>query len=182
MTVQPRAERLAAAPDLAALLGVKPSHPRLGPALDSASAKFRAAVRHPVSRLTSTVVLDGDGTRSLLLPAIPVVQVASVRLAGRADPLTAGVDFQVSSRFGILRRTGGTWPDELDAVTVEFTHGFEPIPDAIAEAVLEHAAAVFRARPGVASLAIGGEATTWAAGVTETWSTAVAEFHLGRRG
>lgn len=181
MTVQPRAERLAAAADLAALLGVRANHPRLVPALESASARFRVAVRHPVSRMTSTVTLDGDGTRTLLLPAIPVIEIAVVDVDG-IGPLTAGRDYEVSSRFGILRRRDGCWPDAYDAVTVTFTHGFDPIPDSIAEAVLEQAAAVFGAKPGIQSSAVGGEATTWVAGVTASWTDAVAEYHIGRRG
>lgn len=183
--VQPRAERLADPSDLAALLGVRTNHPRVGPALAQASARFRGAVRHPVTRTRTRVVMDGSGVRDLLLPGVQVVSaVVHLRPAdGSAalTPLVRGRDFQVSSRFGILRRTAGPWPDQLDAVDVDFEHGWEVVPDDIAEAVLEQAAAVFRGRPGIQSLAVGSEATTWTPGVSEAWKTAVDRYHIGRR-
>lgn len=184
--VQPRAERLADPSDLAALLGVRTNHPRVGPALAQASARFRGAVRHPVTRTRTRVVMDGSGVRDLLLPGVQVVGEVVVRLnpaSGTGPPatLTRGRDFQVSSRFGILRRTAGPWPDQLDAVDVDFEHGWEVVPDDIAEAVLEQAAAVFRGRPGIQSLAVGSEATTWTPGVSEAWKTAVDRYHIGRR-
>ena len=183
--VQPRAEKLADPADLAALLGVRTNHPRVGPALDAASARFRGAVRHPVTRSRTHTVLDGSGVRDLLLPAVQVTSaLVHLRPADGISPMTPlvrGRDFQVSSRFGILRRTNGVWPDQLDAVDVDVEHGWEVVPDDIAEAVLEQAAAVFRGRPGIQSLAVGAEATTWTPGVSEAWKTAVDRYHIGRR-
>ncbi len=181
VTVQPRAERLADPADLGRLLGVRADHPKVGPALDQASARFRGAVGHAVSPTTVEVVMDGNGVRDLLLPAVGIRRSPGPVVVLNGVTLALGVDYELSSRFGILRRRGGVWPDQLDAVSVEFTYGWSPIPDDIAEAVLEQAAAVFVGRPGIGQQTVGAESTTWTPGVTVAWSTAVTRYSLGRR-
>lgn len=179
--VQPRAERLADPADLGKLLGVRADHPKVGPALDQASARFRGAVGHDVSRTTVQVVMDGNGVRNLLLPAVQIARTPGPVVVLNGATLTLGIDYELSSRFGILRRCGGVWPDQLDALDVQFTYGWSPIPDDIAEAVLDQAAAVFVGRPGIGQQTVGAESTTWTPGVTVAWSTAVTRYSIDRR-
>ena len=55
-------------------------------AVNSASARFRGAVRHPVSLVADeSVWLDGHGGLMLLLPAAPVLAVTTVEVLGEPD-------------------------------------------------------------------------------------------------
>jgi len=69
-------------------------------------------------------VLDGNGTRVLLLPETPVSDVATVEVDGEElDP----DDYQWSAD-GYLRKLNGTWPTDLRSIEVTYTHGYATIP------------------------------------------------------
>lgn len=63
------------------------------------------------------VVLDGNGARSLLLPAWPVTNVATIEVNGTD---ASGWSW---SRTGELR-AAGTWPAGLRSITVTYSHGY----------------------------------------------------------
>ncbi|GGU52601.1 mobile element protein [Streptomyces lavendofoliae] len=168
--------------ELAVWLGVPETDPKLLAALNAASRRFRGAVRHPVSLVSGdTVVLDGTGAHSLLLPAAPVVSVESVELEGAA--LTAGTDYDWSAD-GYLRRLTTTWPDRLRCLHVTYTHGYALIPEDIKEVVIDQARAMYRVQPGVQTMQVGGQSIGFGAqasiGVTAQWSAMVEKYRLNR--
>lgn len=168
--------------ELAVWLGVSETDPKLLSALAAASRRFRGAVRHPVTLIADdTVVLDGTGSCSVLLPAAPVVSVTSVELEGTA--LTVGVDYEWSAD-GFLRRLGGLWPCRLRCLEVVYAHGLEPIPEDIQEVVLDQARAMYAIQPGVQQKTVGSQSVTFGAqaatGVTAQWSAAVEKYQLNR--
>ena len=147
--------------------------------LEAASSRFRGAVRHPVSLVEDDVVwLDGDGSRALLLPAAPVLEVSSVQVDG------AEVEVEWSDA-GVLSRRSGRWPDRMRAVRVVYSHGYDPVPAEVREAVVAMARYLAVAQPGVSSMQVGGQTvTTSAAAVDATvggpWDTVVAAYRLNR--
>lgn len=181
MTAPAEPPLLASAAELAGLLGVPADSPKLLAALRDASRRFRGAVRHPVHKITADEAwLDGDGSTELLLPAIPVLARPLVEVDGQALE-ASGFEW---SRTGILRRHGG-WPDRLNAIRVVYDHGYDPIPEDIAEAVLDQACVMYDPRRrGVQSVQAGGTSVTYGAtssvGVTAQWTTAVEAYRLGR--
>lgn len=170
------ASDLLAAPEtLAARLGASASDPRIRDALAAASARFRAAVRHHVSHVDDdTVVLDGTGSESLLLPHSPVTAVSAVVVEG------SDVTEQVQrSTEGMLRYPGG-FPDTLGAVSVTYSHGYDPVPDEIADVVLSAAETAYAGAGDVASMTVGGEQVTFRQGVSHAWSVVADQYRLNR--
>lgn len=174
---------LAEPADLAIWLGVPATDPKLLQALAAASSRFRGQVRHHVSLVTDDLLtLDGNGSRSVLLPAEPVAAVTSLLLNG--DPLVDGTDFEWSED-GYVRRLGcGLWPNKLRCIRITYSHGYAEIPEDIAEAVIDQARAQHAVRPGVQSVQVGGQSVAFGAqasiGVTAQWSAAVAKYRLNR--
>ncbi|WP_263251630.1 head-tail connector protein [Saccharopolyspora rosea] len=162
---------------LARLTGLPADDPGLLGALNRASERFRGAVGHPVTPVVrDEIVVDGDGSRSLLLPAVPVTAVHQVDVDGQ--PVA---DYQWS-RNGILR-SAGCWPDRLGAVRVVYDHGYPPneVPGDIADAVLVQAQMILDQNPGVSSMSTGGVSVSFSrVGVTEAWSKAVERHRIGR--
>ncbi|GAA2629622.1 mobile element protein [Streptomyces axinellae] len=170
---------LASPDDLAAWLGVPADDPKLMQALNAASSRFRGAVRHHVTPVVDDIaVLDGNGRRAVLLRAAPVTAVASVALDG--EPLTED-DYEWSAD-GFLRRMCGCWPDRLRCIRVVYTHGYEPVPEDIAEVVLDQARAQFTVVPGLTSMTVGGQTLAFGAqasiGVTAQWTSVVERYRL----
>jgi hypothetical protein len=175
-------EFLADPDELAAWLGVSADDARLRQALAAASRRFRGAVRHQVSLVADDhSVLDGGGREALLLPAAPVTAVTSVKLDGTL--LAEGTDFAWSAD-GFLRRLGCCWPDRLRCVDVVYSHGYDPVPDDIAEVVIDQARAMYRVEPGIQTKTVGGQSVTFgvqsAIGVTAQWTDAVVRYRLNR--
>lgn len=172
-------EPLASGDDLATLLDVPVTDGKLLLALRRASDRFRGAVRHPVSLIVDDVVLlDGDGSQALILPAAPVIGTPTVKVA---DVLVT--DFSVSSRHGVLRRKAG-WSDDLGNIEVTYTHGYENIPGDIQDAVLEQAELQFQILAGVTQMSLGSQSVAFGTkatvGVTQRWSDAVETHRLNR--
>lgn len=146
-------------------------------ALNSVSARFRGEVRHPVSLVADEEIwLDGHGGTVLALPAAPVVAVTLVEMLG--IPVT---DY-TWSRQGMLRREN-RWPDELDAVRVVYTHGYDPIPDEIAEAVITEARYMLTVEPGLSSMTVGGESVAFVSPtgpMPQSWTRAVDRYRINR--
>jgi hypothetical protein len=168
--------------ELAVWLGVLENDQKLLSALNAASRRFRGAVRHPVSLVTDdTIVLDGRGQESVLLPAAPVTAVASVKLDGEA--LEVDVAYAWSAD-GFLRRLGGSWPDRLRCIEVTYSHGYATIPEDIQEVVIDQARAIYAVQPGVQQKTVGSQSVTYGAqaatGVTAQWSAMVEKYQLNR--
>lgn len=167
------AEYLATPEALAAELGVPADDPVLLRSLAAATQRFQTAVGHPVWRVENDeILIDGDGSTVLVLPSPHVVAVHEVRVHEQV------VDVEWSES-GTLRYKG-RFPDAWRAVRVRYDHGWDPIPDDVAAAVLEAAAASYRGTPGLQSMTVGGESLSFAReGVTQTWSDAVEAYKAG---
>lgn len=173
---------LADATELAVWLGVPATDAKLLAALNAASRRFRGAVRHPVSLVAGdTIVLDGRGQESILLPAAPVTAVSSVELDG--EPLDVDVAYAWSVD-GFLRRLGGYWPDRLRCIEVTYSHGYAMVPEDIQEVVIDQARAIYSVQPGVQQKTVGSQSVTFGAqaatGVTAQWSAMVEKYQLNR--
>jgi hypothetical protein len=122
------------------------------------------------------ILLDGNGTELLLLPAAPFTTIA-VEVDGEAV-----TDYTASTRAGVLRRSA-LWPDGLENIQVTYTHGYATIPGAIQDAVLEQAAIQARVPAGVQQETAGTQSITWGlaatTGVTQKWADAVNLYRLG---
>lgn len=113
--------QFASAFELSAFIDAEVSEQRAELILTMASSAVATAAGVPIGRVEDdTVTLDGNGAPSLLLPAWPVVAVATVAVDG--DQLADGS--WSWSRTGELRRHGGVWPSRLRAVDVTYTHGY----------------------------------------------------------
>jgi hypothetical protein len=92
---------------------------------DVASAIVRDAAGSPISESTSTVTLEGRGSR-LLLPGGPVTAVSAVSVDG-----VAVTDYKLLS--GSLTRPCGF--DDGSEVTVTYAHGLPAVPADIVDMV-----------------------------------------------
>lgn len=99
--------------------------------LGSASEAVRTAAGHPITELTSTVVLEGKPSRTLFLPSLPVTDVDSVSVDGEAT-----TSFRVLPG-GRLWRIDGLWSPtwEPTLVTVTYTHGYAVVPADVVDLV-----------------------------------------------
>ena len=67
-----------------------------------------------------TLILDGTGTDTILLPSRLVVNVVSVKIRGEELP-EASYEWSI---IGALRRLDGVWPTAYRSVEVTLEHGF----------------------------------------------------------
>lgn len=168
--------QLASPDDLGLIVGRPATDPKVLLALRRASDRFEGEIGYAVALTTETVSLAGDGSRALLLPAVPVVGQVAVAISGL--PV---LDFQTAGRAGVLRRDSG-WPDGLDNIVVTYTHGWDKVPGDIADAVLEQAESTYRLLVGVANVQSGSESIGYFAsvttGVTQRWTDTVERYQL----
>lgn len=180
-TTAPDRPLLADVEHLAALLRVPDSHPGVQVALQLASDRFRGESRRSITAVTNDeVVLDGDGSRVLLLPDAPIRQLHTVEVDGR--DVTGEVEHSPAN--GLLRRAT-CWPDRLGAIKVVYDHGYAEVPGDVVAAVIGLARVIFITVPGLSSMTIGSQSTVFTSaaaglsgGVTETWTAAVANYRL----
>lgn len=176
-------DMLADPDELAALSGIPADDGRLLAVLRAESRRFAGAVRHPVRLVDAdTVILDGHGTRSLILPAVPVVAVTSVQVDG--EELAA--DAYEWSADGLLERAE-LWPRRRRAIRVVYSHGYDPIPGPVSAAVIQAAHLALVVEPGVSSLSVGGMSISYGtsfggsvAGATTSWTAAVEAYRINR--
>lgn len=150
---------------------------RVTEACRNASARFREAVRHPVTDTgPQEFTLDGTGTRYVQLPVLnPVLERVSIN----------GVEVKPRvSRHGILEFTDPT-PRGLGVVYVQIKNsGLETVPEGISGPVTWAALLRVGQYPGVQSIAVGSMNAVYGATgttvVTEEWSQAVANYQIGR--
>lgn len=118
----------------------------------------------------SRVILDGDGTSTLLLPEVPVTDVARVAV----DGVELTPDEYEWSSDGLLRLTYpcALFPNRYQGVDVTYSHGFDPIP---ADLQLTCAAMACRLSRSDGGLDAGGEVTFEAVGAYQVrYATATA--------
>jgi hypothetical protein len=113
---------------------------------------------------TDTVLLDGTGTRKLVLPRWPVTAVTAVTLTDDGTVLAEGTDRDYTwSASGILYRRGSCWPCEPQAVEATVTAGLPAAPDGVRRIVLRLAAQAWNNPAGtIASETLGDHAVTYA--------------------
>jgi hypothetical protein len=75
---------------------------------------------HIAPNLEQDITLDGDGTKTLLLPSMHVTDVASVLVDGK--DLVGEIDW---SAKGIVQLRRGVFPDRLGSIKVRLRHGFD---------------------------------------------------------
>lgn len=134
-------------------------------------------------RATVTDVLDGTGTRAIVLSRVPVLAVASVTVA---DTLIDATLYAVERRVGLLRMKSGVFPRALGNVSVVYSAGFEDadLPaDAIGVA-LDVARYIYdRASTGAiaaSSLSIGGSNINIVPGLPRDLRNSIERLRSGR--
>lgn len=186
---------LALAADLATLSGRAATDPKLLKRLDDASARFREAVLHDVTRKVE-VDLELDGTRTsrlMLPPPLPIISVEAVEVEGVVLEPSA---YRLSKSAGYLLLLGGrVWPDLPGSVLVSYTHGYDAtivetagvkklpgVPDGIQTAVLGLAEMLLNTEAGVASRTVLGDTVQFGAaatvGVTQQWTDTVENYRV----
>ena len=170
---------LASPADLAVRLHVASTDPDLLLALQRASGRFIGESGQPIVLVENDETwLSGQDSRTLLLPAFPVIGTPTIKINGETV-----TDWDIGRERGILRRKGGVWPDGLDNIHIKWTHGWAEIPADIQDAILEQAETQFHAIAAIASTSAGGESITFSAqatlGVTNRWAEAVTRYRVG---
>ena len=143
----------------------------------------REAGRTFKKRATVTDVLDGSGTRAIVLSRVPVLAVASVTVEGSViDPTL----YTVEKTLGLVRLKSGTFARVLGNVSVVYSAGYEDadLPaDAIGVA-LDVARYVYdRASTGAiaaSSLSIGGSNISIVPGLPRDLRNSIERLRSGR--
>lgn len=96
-------------------------------ALEYASDLVRTYTGRTFDRIEDTVVLDGTGTQSLLLPNPPIAEVLSVITLDSQGEETEidPADYRLAGSAGILRRIDGlNWPRGWQNIEVDLVSGY----------------------------------------------------------
>lgn len=129
-------------------------------ALDSATAMVRAIVYQYIEEVEDDViVLDGTGTRVLLLPETPVSDVSLVEIDGEE----LDDDEYQWSADGYVRKLNGTWTTDLRSIEVTYSHGYATIPALIVSITAKLAARMLDTPISVRQEAIGAYSATYTA-------------------
>ncbi len=98
-------------------------------ALEGASGAIRAWCGWSISQEETTFTVEGSGLVPLSLPTLLLTEVAEVVVDGETLAEGTGYEDYQFSRSGQLFRSAG-WPARVK-VTVECTHGHDPVPHVI---------------------------------------------------
>lgn len=102
--------------------GALPDSPQFW--LDAAHAAVRRFCGwHVAPVITESLTLDGNGSRSILLPSRRVTAITSVVEDG-----TTLTDFEWSES-GIITKPGGYWSRKHRSIVVSLSHGFDDASD-----------------------------------------------------
>lgn len=143
-------------------------------ALDSAEALIRTYCDQSFDLIEDDIVLlDGTGSRSLLLPQLPIIAVTSVSTFDEDDTETEldPSEYVVTETNGILWRKShrDVWCRGIANVSVTYDHGYAELPADLMGAIMDIAAR------GLAS-SVGGEVQAEAIG---TYSVTYADSASG---
>lgn len=145
-------------------------------ALEGATGTIQVYTCQDIERVEDQeVILDPPIGRLLLLPQMPVSEVASVEVLvdGEWVALTEGEDYVVSLSRGFLQRLGASagpswtnadeWPSQvspwgtgLGSIRVTYTHGYSEIPAAIKQVCLSLAARLFDNPTSLQQMTVAG--------------------------
>jgi hypothetical protein len=136
-------------------------------AVDAASEVCRSFCGISFDAATNqTVVLDGHGTRWLLLPEVPVTDVDSVTLYDGLSGetlLTEGADEDYTwTADGRLYRVNTIWPRTPQAITVQYDYGYSTVPSPVRMVAVQVAGRIF-AQGLARQESIGGYSLTYGA-------------------
>lgn len=152
-----------------------------------ASARVRSYCRwHVFPSLTETLTLDGPGQPFVMLPSMYVTDVASVT----EDGVLVDASLYEWSQTGQLWRAG-RWTGHFRGLAVEFTHGYDVVPDAVRDVVIAVAKRLPVGMSGVTQESAGGVSRLYggilggAAALSETFTalerTELAPYRLPPR-
>lgn len=128
-------------------------------ALEGASGLVVDECKHDFTVRDDTEVLNGNGSRVLLLPRPPVHDVTAV--AENGVLLTAGTHYDWD-RDGILRRIdGGVWWARARWYAVTYRHGWDGVTEVPKFVVLRVAARAIENPTGLSQEGTGGYSTSY---------------------
>lgn len=117
--------------DPTALTGF-PGAPFPASVVNSAAGQVRDECEwHIAPEVTETILVSTGRGSVALLPSLKVKEVLAVR-----DGDGNAIEGWKAKPNGVLRRTSGCWPDEIE---VEFTHGYATCPDSLLAVVADRA-------------------------------------------
>lgn len=109
---------------------------------------------HIFPRVKQEIILDGEGTSTILLPSLLVHDVEEVAIRSRPSTSQAGEEYEPIgeyewSKIGLLRRHGAGFPARYRSIRVVLDHGYEEVPADIAQVVIELALTALAAPAGI---------------------------------
>lgn len=173
------ATTLVAPYDMALMLGTEATDPLVTAACHRASGAFIGAIGYDPSRAVREFALTARKYDTLMLPAAPLNEVQSL-----VDRTTGeDLDYAYFDRDSatITRPRGVRWPTRWKAIQVVADTGFDEIPYAIVDAVMERAVILYNSPdPTISQVSEGSRSYSTAirslAGVTQKWSDAVEHY------
>lgn len=135
------------------------THPSDQDRLLQAQAVVRSYCGWHIAPLREDVelTLDGTGTQVLLLPTMHLVEVASVTDDGNAVDLA---DIQWWANGVVFNAT--RWTCERGAITINITHGYDPVPPDVQAVVQALATRAVANTQGLTSKTVGPFSETYA--------------------
>jgi hypothetical protein len=132
--------------------------------LDLATGAVDDEIGQSLELSTDPVLLDGSGTRKLVLPRWPVTAVSEVTLADTGEVLVHGKgEGYTWSAAGLLFRQGGCWPCDPQAVSLMLTAGHATAPAGVKRIVLRLAGGSWLNTAGALSAeTLGDHSATYA--------------------
>lgn len=127
------------------------------------------------------IVLDGPGSRILVLPTLKLTELTSVAENGVELDLA---DLSWSATGLVAKRDGSYWTDQFGAIAVTFSHGYASAPDFDhAVAVIAEAIASGRGDAALVRKRVDDVEYQWASGADSLAGTAglLDKFRLERR-
>lgn len=177
---------LASLADLAVLTRLPANNPRVELALRRASSRFEGSIEYSLGYVENDVFqLNGDGTRILQVPALPIIGAVSVQINNEADPVLSD-DFEINRGTGQLSLVCDYWPAGLGNIEVTYSHGYEDsedVPGDIQDAVLEHAVTICLTYAHIQQNSAGSAQESYIqaamVGVTQKWVDTVERYKIG---
>jgi hypothetical protein len=125
------------------------------------SRRFCSRVGYPVQRAFHVDTFDGDDLRDHICQHGPVLSVSSLTVDGSgvlARASTSGTGFYADGD-GVHLSTDLRFTKGLGNCQVVYLAGYDPVPEDVEQAVIEHAALAYRSRTriGIMNSSVGGE-------------------------
>ena len=112
-------------------------------AIDEATAAIKLYCRQELEQVADeALTLDCAGGTRLLLPELPITDVASV--VEDDETLTVDDDYKLG-QYGILHRIAARWAVGIQIITVTYSHGYAVIPENIVNVCVRAASRAYQA-------------------------------------